>query len=205
MVINYEQTKIYKLYSHLGPKIYIGATTKRLLSQRAASHRYNYNNWIKGRGRRVRSFDLFEEYGTENCTIELIEAKSCTNKNESAKLEGEHIKKLQCVNKNIAGRTEKEYIDDNKDTYKLYREANKDKFKQYRIDHKEENTEYKKLYYIENKEQIAEKAKAYYLKNQDKIKEKKECSCGGHYISLGKYRHERTKKHCEYMKLQHIE
>jgi hypothetical protein len=60
------------------------------------------------RRRRVRSFDLFEEYGTENCTIELIEAKTCTSKNESAKLEGEYIKQLQCVDKNIAGRTEKE-------------------------------------------------------------------------------------------------
>ena len=52
----------------------------------------------------MRSFVLFEEYGIENCFIELIEAKSCIDKNEKARLEGSYIRTLECVNKNIAGK-----------------------------------------------------------------------------------------------------
>ena len=29
-MVNYQNTKIYKIESHLGPKIYIGSTTKQL-------------------------------------------------------------------------------------------------------------------------------------------------------------------------------
>ena len=38
----YQNSKIYKIYSDLGDKIYIGCTTKQYLSQRMASHKYNY-------------------------------------------------------------------------------------------------------------------------------------------------------------------
>ena len=108
MVIKYEDTKIYKIYSHVGDKIYIGSTTKPLLSQRMTKHRSEYKRWKSGgKGGFIRSYELFDEYGIENCIIELIEAKHCMDSDEKNKLEGKYIRELECVNKNIAGRTMK--------------------------------------------------------------------------------------------------
>ena len=134
MVIKYEDTKIYKIYSHLGDKIYIGSTTKPLLSQRMAKHRSDYKYWKSGRGSFITSFKMFDEYGIENCFIELIEAKPCISLDEKNKLEGKYIRELVCVNKYIAGRTDKEYYEDNKFKLKkgmeAYYENNKEKIKE---------------------------------------------------------------------------
>ena len=51
MPTNYEQVKIYKIYSHAGDKNYIGSTTKEFLSQRMATHRSNYKTWKKGKSK----------------------------------------------------------------------------------------------------------------------------------------------------------
>ena len=51
------------------------------------------------------SYILFEEYGVENCIIELIETKSCKDKDELRKLEGHYIRSLKCVNEYVLGRT----------------------------------------------------------------------------------------------------
>ena len=92
MVIKYEDTKIYKIYSHVGDKIYIGSTTKQLLSQRMAKHRSEYKRWKSGgKCSFIRSYELFDEYGIENCFIELIEAKPCMNSDEKNKLEGKYV------------------------------------------------------------------------------------------------------------------
>ena len=42
---NYANGKIYQIISHAGDKIYIGSTTKRLLSQRMEKHRSSYKRW----------------------------------------------------------------------------------------------------------------------------------------------------------------
>ena len=61
--------------------------------------------------------------------IELIETRSCKNKDELRKLEGHYIRSLDCVNKCIPGRTSKQYYIDNKDTIKqsvkLYKDEHK--------------------------------------------------------------------------------
>ena len=43
--MNYQNGKIYKIESHVGPKIYSGSTTKQYLSQRMEKHRSGYNRW----------------------------------------------------------------------------------------------------------------------------------------------------------------
>jgi hypothetical protein len=144
--MNYSKTKIYKIYSHIGDKIYIGSTTNDYLSNRMAKHRYNYTYWKNGKGSHIRSYDLFDLYGIENCIIELLEAKECINKDDKNKLEGEYIRKLECINKNITGRTDKEYREDNKEIlinkHRKYNEDNKEiirmKAKIYDDTHKEE-------------------------------------------------------------------
>ena len=83
-MVNYQNTKIYKIESHLGPKIYIGSTTKQYLSQRMDTHRGNYKQWKKGNGGNVSSYILFDEYGLENCNILLLESYPCNSKDEKA-------------------------------------------------------------------------------------------------------------------------
>ena len=46
-MIDYTKTKIYKTWSHLGDKLYIGATTKKYLSERMVHHRKDYKSWKK--------------------------------------------------------------------------------------------------------------------------------------------------------------
>ena len=98
-MVNYANTKIYKIYSHIGLKIYVGSTTQEYLCQRMTQHRKNYQAWKNNESHRVTSYKLFDEYCIDNCMIELIEAKSCINKDELCKLEGSYIRKLECVNK----------------------------------------------------------------------------------------------------------
>jgi hypothetical protein len=148
--MDYSKTKIYKIYSNLGDNIYIGSTTKDRLCDRMAKHRSSYKLWKNGSGSHIRSFDLFDLYGIENCIIELIEAKECTNKEDKNKLEGKYIREIECVNKNITGRTIKEHYKDNIEEFsrknKEYREANKDKVKEYGLNYRNNNKDKFKEY-----------------------------------------------------------
>ena len=172
MTKDYSKNKIYKIYSHLGDKIYIGSTVCDLVSQRMVKHRDSYKYWKKHNGNYTTSFILFEEYGVENCIIELIEAKPCIDINEQAKLEGSYIRTLECVNKNIPGRTRKEYYQDNKERFKEYYQDNKEERKetvaQYREDNKDLINQKNKIYDNNRKE----KKQAYYEKNKERIKER---------------------------------
>ena len=134
-MINYENGKIYKICSKtMDGDIYIGSTTKRLLSQRMSAHIYDYNKFKDAKcERRIRSFDIFEKYGVENCCIVLLEAVCAKDKNELHAREAYYIKTLSCVNKQIPTRTDKEYRVDNKEIikekWKHYAENNKEKLK----------------------------------------------------------------------------
>ena len=109
MPTDYQKTKIYKIESHLGDKIYIGSTAKEYLSQRFQQHKVQYKRWKNGKVGKYTSFELFDEYGIENCQIVLIEAYPCNSKDEKNAKEGHYIKTLNCVNKVVVGRTQKEY------------------------------------------------------------------------------------------------
>lgn len=63
---------IYKISSTLGNKCYIGQT-KKTLKERLAYHVKDYKLFKKQRETYTSSYDIFELYGIENCTIELIE------------------------------------------------------------------------------------------------------------------------------------
>ncbi len=142
-MIDYSKTKIYKIFSHLGDKIYIGSTTKDYLSQRLGKHRSGYRQWIKNKEKFMTSYTIFEEYGVENCLIELLEAKACNSIDERKKLEGKHIRENVCVNKFIAGRTTKEYEEDRKEKKKEYMKG------------------YKQVYNKKNRERINEYTREY--------------------------------------------
>ena len=178
----YQNGKIYKITDVGYNKCYIGSTCESL-SQRLARHRYNYKN-----GREWNNLThcskLFDEYGVENCKIELIENYLCQNREELLKREGHHIKSNECLNRCVAGRTITEWKEDNKEHYKQMRKA-----------------------YSENsKEYICQKAREYYNENKDAInekrKEKVDCICGASVRQYDIRRHERTKKHKDFINNQ---
>ncbi len=170
--MDYQKGKIYKIESHAGPKIYVGSTTKDKLSQRMASHRSDYRKWKSDKIKycKVMSFDMFDEYGIENCQIVLLELYPCNTKDELTSKESFYIRTLDCVNRYIPDRTYKEY---------------------------------NKQYYEKNKEKLCEKNKTYRKDNKDKIKESKtkpfSCECGSKIQHTEKARHQRCKKHLNYL------
>jgi len=201
---DYSKGKIYKIEpicEHEEGEIYIGSTTKNLLSQRMTTHRGDYNKWKNGKSRRVRSYDLFDKYGLENCKILLIESFPCQSRDELRAREGHFIKTLKCVNKAIAGgQDQKEYI-------KKYQQENKESIKEnkkiYYKENKESIQEYKKLHYEKNKESILEYQKINYEKNKETILakklQKKTCICGCEYVHCSFQRHCRSKKHKDFI------
>ena len=99
----YQNSKIYKIYSDLGDKVYIGCTTKQYLSQRMAKHKYDYAYYKKKREDTgfafVYSYLLFDEYGVDNCKIELLEAYPCNSIDEIRQREAHFIKTIPNINK----------------------------------------------------------------------------------------------------------
>ena len=169
MTINYDQSKVYKIWSPSGDKIYVGSTTKQYLSQRMTAHRNSYNCWKTGKYHFITSYSIFDEYGLDKCFIELLEAKACNSKDELKQFEGGYIRNLVCVNKNIPDRTKEEYHKNNKDKIKMYQEeyqeTNKDKMKEYRETNKDKIKEYREA----NKDKMKVYKEEYYQANRDKI------------------------------------
>jgi len=181
--MDYKNGKIYKIIDNAYTKMYIGSTTQPL-SKRFSRHKANYKLWQEGTHHKVLIFNIFDEFGIENCKIELIENYVCNSKNELERKEGEHIKNNDCVNKVIAGRTKKEYYNDNKNKIlekaKEYKEANKNII-----------LEKKKEHYEANKQQIL---------NIKKIRVV--CECGKEYTKGNKSKHIITKKHIKYIETE---
>ena len=178
----YQNGKIYKIVDVGYNKCYIGSTCEAL-SQRMARHRKDYRRFQRQQRNYVSIFDLFDEYGVENCKIELIEECDCNNVYELRRQEGQHIQTTECLNKIVAGRTRKDRYEENKDAYLAQCKA-------YRDTHKEERQRYYKAYREENRERI------YKITN---------CDCGGTYTHDHKARHFRTARHQKYVEQQEQE
>lgn len=215
-MVNYQEGKIYKIYSTIDDSIcYVGSTTKTLLCQRMIQHRKDYKTWKEGKKDKVTSYDLFDRFGLENCIIELLLLYPCNSKDELNKKEGEFIRNLNCVNKIIAGRTPKQYREDNaeklKEKDKIYRDNNKEKIKEkdkiYRENNKDKIKEKDKVYRENNIDKIREKdkirKKIYRDDNKEIISEKKKekmtCECGSCFRKNEKAKHYRTLKHINYI------
>jgi hypothetical protein len=147
MPVDYSLGKIYKIVGN--GKVYVGSTTRPLLSQRLAKHKSDYKYYVNGKvDRYITSCECISD---PKCYIELLELCPCSCKDELLKCEGKWIKDLECVNRCVAGQTKKEH---------------------YEV-HKEEILQYKKTYYEANKEQMIEKSKAHYETNKETISEKR--------------------------------
>lgn len=151
----YQRGKIYKITDNNHTEMYIGSTIDTLGS-RISNHRNKYRKYLQDKKTRIRSFDLFEKYGIDNCQIELLEEYPCNSKIELEKKEGEYIKNNKCVNKCIAGRSNKEYRQDNREKIAEYH-------RQYQQENKDKLNEKKRQYREENKEKFNERQRKYRL------------------------------------------
>ena len=114
-MVNYENSKIYKIVDNTNDNIYIGSTTK-LLCQRLAGHRTNYELYKNKGLKYITSFKILENGDYD---IVLLLNYPCNSKEELHAKERYYIETLSCVNKNIPGRSIKErmklYYADNKE------------------------------------------------------------------------------------------
>ena len=72
-----------------------------------AGHRIKYKRYLNGKNEHFTIFCLFDEYGVENCKIELIENYPRNSRAELHAREGHHQRENECLNKQIAGRDKK--------------------------------------------------------------------------------------------------
>ena len=194
----YKNGKIYKIVDVGYNKCYIGSTCEEL-SQRMVRHRHQYNSYLKGLYKKTRSFELFDEFGVENCKIELIESYPSDSKEQLRKREGFQIQCNECVNKYIAGRTSQEWREENKDkkaqSDRNYRENNKDKIKHKREERREHYQEYNRNWKSNNKEHVSEYNKRWNEENKEKRAEKSICQlCGSVVRKYDMNRHMKTEK-----------
>ena len=206
---NYQNSKIYKIWSPSCTEIYIGATTQPL-SQRFHRHKKKYEIFINGKIKYLTKSREILKYG--DAKIELVKKCPCNDKEELNKIEAEFIRNTgNCVNLKIPGRNGKQYYEEFKNELlekgKIYREENKQKISEQRKIYYEENKQKKleqnKNYYEKNKQKISEQRKIYYKENkQKKLEQKKQkinCVCGSIYRKIDKARHERSKKHINFI------
>ena len=161
----YEHGKIYIITDNDYTKTYYGSTTEPL-SKRMERHRSDYRKYLNNERHFMSSFTLFDEFGMENCKIELVEEGKYNTKEELLRREGYFIKNNTCVNRNVAGRKMKEYTIDNKETILA-------KDREYKAKNKERAKEYMKEYREKNKERIQQQRKNYRENNKEKIQEYK--------------------------------
>ena len=199
--------------------IYVGSTTQPLY-KRWYEHKQIYNK--EGKQYNKLLYSKMRELGVDKFFIELYENFKCENIEQLHKKEGEIIRQIATLNKKIEGRTFKEYYKDNKEKIKQYKEDNKEKIKEnnkeYRDNNKEKIKETRKEYYLKNKEEIKEEIKQYKEDNKEKILRKKKeyyeenkpeilqkmaikinCVCGSFSCKGNLSRHEKSKKHIEFI------
>lgn len=119
--------QVYIIRSSKGPKVYIGSTVKKYICSRYTDHTSKYR---LNKGGRIASWDLFDEYGIENCTYELVEKCSFGDKLLRERYWIEHTP--HCVNKQRPIITEEELKKLKSDSYQRLNDENPEKYKEQR-------------------------------------------------------------------------
>jgi len=183
---DYSKCVIYKLCCNdLNIKeIYVGSTcnfTRRksqhkhiCCNENAIEHNFKVYKFIRDNG------------GWDNWDMILVDQYPCENKLQKLQRERYWYEELKStLNGDVPGRSYKEYRD-------TYYEENKEKI-----------AEQKKEYRKNNKIKFLAKDKTYYENNREEIlrkkKEKITCECGSTFTKTNKLRHDRTKKHLDYI------
>jgi hypothetical protein len=127
-MVNYSNSKVYKIVSSQTDKIYIGSTTKKYLSQRMDGHRHDFKKHQEGKRHEVTSGKLLQ---FDDATIVLLKAfPNCKSKDELRSKEQYYLEQNRdiCVNKcnaigldkNNAKKYKQEYYLQNKDAHRAY-------------------------------------------------------------------------------------
>lgn len=145
----YQDGKIYRIVG--GDKVYIGSTTQTL-NARFRGHRNHYKSFQDCREYKVMVYEIFEEVGVEECSIELVEDFPCSSKRELEERERYWIETMECVNKCLPVRTQEDLL--------KYQ-------KEYRDNHKDERAEKNKEWREANREELLQKKKEYYERTKD--------------------------------------
>jgi len=179
--MNYNNGKIYKITNNVNELQYVGSTYKEL------SERLFYHIVKSERFPNRKLYVAFNEIGTENFKIELIENYPCDNRTDLLNRECYWMKLLNTIesgyNQLRSKITEedrkqwkKEYDERNKEYNIEYRASRKDIMKKYNQEYMEKNREklliQKKEYHEKNKDLLKPKKQQYYLDNVERIKEK---------------------------------
>lgn len=177
-MVNYSQSKIYKLVCDETDDVYIGSTTKQYLCQRMSNHRRCYIQYTVSEYSYISAYEILQY---PSARIELVEACPCETKDELRARERYHIDEyrsrgINVVNINVPGRTINEWVNDNREHYNGHR----------------------RKYYEANKEKFKERIRSYYEKAKSKLQEKVECPCGSVIARAQKSQHLKTKKHVRY-------
>jgi len=136
-MVNYKNSKIYKIINDVNNKFYIGSTTQPLY-KRINEHRQKHNCMSKNLG-----------VNLKECSIILIENFECNNREELLRKEREYIEKYRQEKKEIVN--EKIPIRTKEEIKKIQDE--------WRINNRTRLLNKKKDYYEKNKIMIRENAK----------------------------------------------
>lgn len=195
----YDNGKIYKITSKQTDKIYIGSTTMTL-QKRFNSHK----------GNKKCSSKSILEY--DDCIIELIENYPCKNRYDLEQRERHYQEQYaNLINIHKAGRRPEEIKEYAKKYNSKYQKENTTKLKNYFKDYYKKNKDdiIKRVTLHANKniEEKKEYLKQYYLRNKAKMKAdaavKYTCElCNHAYMKGAKKRHEKTKKHINFINHQ---
>ena len=204
---DYSKGQIYKVWDNAYTKCYVGSTVQQLC-KRMDKHRSDYKKYLNGSVNFLSIFNLFDEFGVENCKIEWVEDYPCSSKKELHKKEGEHQKNCDCVNKLIAGRRKKEHHNDNKEEIRTKQKEqyinNKEYYRKKANKYNNQNKDKIKVQnnkkYIQNKVFRLKKQKDYYNEHIDEIKEKKKQYRAEHREELSEKRKEYRNNNVERFK-----
>jgi hypothetical protein len=162
MPINYQNSKIYKIYSTSLELTYYGSTTQPL-NKRMYGHRKRNDGCT--------SKSLID---AGDAVISLVESYPCDRKEELIARERYYIEGNECVNKRIPGRKRAEWYAENREKCAAYS-------KEYHVIHKKRLKEYSAKYNAANRVARLKASKKYRRDNPEKCKMNNSpatCKCG---------------------------
>lgn len=110
-MVNYANSKVYRIVSNHTDQVYIGSTTSPL-SKRLAEHRSGRNHHLEAGGNYTSSSEIVQ---FDDAEIILVEEYPCENIEQLRQRERYWIENTEfCVNRKIPGRTQAEWYLDHK-------------------------------------------------------------------------------------------
>ena len=180
---------IYKITCNDTDEFYIGSTTMPL-SRRVKEHVYHSRGVDKGTCKhRCASYDIIKR---DNYKSEILEVVNFgEDKKQLLRKEREWIEKLNPTNT-------KRPINTQEDRNRAIRE-----YRQTDVGKQKKQEQDKKYREGDKREKLLEQKREWSRKNREETKEKRskviDCECGFTYTLEHKARHEKTKRHCEYI------